>query len=104
MEEIKNGEGKFIFCCGEEKRRKLIGKGKHIFAEEKKNKVVKGGNICRRNIYFCGGEGKEEKKWKWKYIFCQAEYFAFCNFSYLCHICHILVSTIILGMQESSGF
>ena len=61
MEEIKNGEGKFIFCCGEEKRRKLIGKGKHIFAEEKKNKVVKGGNICRRNIYFCGGEGKEKK-------------------------------------------
>ena len=41
VEEIKNGEGKFIFCCGEEKRRKLIGKGKHIFAEEKKNKVVK---------------------------------------------------------------
>ena len=61
MEEIKNGEGKFIFCCGEEKRRKLIGKGKHIFAEEKKNKVVKGGNIWRRNIYFCGGEGKEKK-------------------------------------------
>ena len=103
MEEIKNGEGKFIFCCGEEKRRKLIGKGKHIFAEEKKNESSKKRKHLEKEHIICGGEGKE-KKWKWKYTFCQAEYFAFCNFSYLCHICHILVSTIILGMQESSGF
>ena len=54
--EKKNGEGKagnyferkkYIFCGGEEKRRKerrkTFGEGKYLFAEEKKNGEGKGG-------------------------------------------------------------
>ena len=95
MEEIKTEKENIFFCGGEEKPgrkgRKIFGKGKYIFAEEKKNEEGKGWKYLEKEdlplaeenenregkyIFLWTKKTKKDKGKNWRrkiYIFCGVE-------------------------------